>query len=407
MGFLSRAESASLSVAAGMLLTATTGFATVIPGGNIIGNETWTVAGSPYDVLGDVTIPVGASLTIDAGVLVNSGPSDLQAGGVDVNFVEFIVEGSLNVNGTCALPVEFSSNGGWYGIRELPGATVCQLTDVRIRGAFRGVTHAGSVLDLENVDIDDCGVDLDMTGGGAYTLQGTIRGSRFVGAITFPSGVRWEHNGGPAGTAGGLTMAPGSTYAATVRGPFDSDRMFVIGTVTLDGTLELDVSASTVAVGDSVPLMINDGVDPIVGTFASHPEGTFIPTTGFDGLVIDYSLGGGQNDLGLRGTTLVGVEPGANVRTRRITGIRPNPSDAGQVIRLELPSVPANARIEVFDLLGRSVRRLAVLPASGGVHEVAWDGRDAGGRTLPAGLYLVRLVIDGVPADDRPVVRVR
>ena len=41
---------------------------TPVPGGPISG--TWTLAGSPYQVIGETTIPNGQTLTIEPGVLV-------------------------------------------------------------------------------------------------------------------------------------------------------------------------------------------------------------------------------------------------------------------------------------------------------------------------------------------------
>jgi hypothetical protein len=43
-------------------------------------------------------------------------------------------------------------------------------------------------------------------------------------------------------------------------------------------------------------------------------------------------------------------------------------------------------RIEIFDLTGRRVRRF-----EGPFHDALWwDGSDANGRSLPAGVFLVR-----------------
>ena len=39
---------------------------TTLPGG-IVANQTWTAAGSPYLVQGDITIPAGGQLTIQPG----------------------------------------------------------------------------------------------------------------------------------------------------------------------------------------------------------------------------------------------------------------------------------------------------------------------------------------------------
>ena len=53
-----------------------TNASTTVPGGNIY-STTWTTAGSPYNVIGDIVIPNGETLSIDPGVYVyfdyNSG----------------------------------------------------------------------------------------------------------------------------------------------------------------------------------------------------------------------------------------------------------------------------------------------------------------------------------------------
>jgi len=45
----------------------------------------------------------------------------------------------------------------------------------------------------------------------------------------------------------------------------------------------------------------------------------------------------------------------------------------------------------VFDLAGSLVKELAAGPHAAGPHQAAWDGTDAGGRLVGAGVYLVRL----------------
>ena len=54
--------------------------------------------------------------------------------------------------------------------------------------------------------------------------------------------------------------------------------------------------------------------------------------------------------------------------------------------------------IEVYDLGGHRVRDLSYRRGQpSGVHEVAWDGRDDSGRTVPPGIYLMRVRL---PVDD-------
>ena len=47
--------------------------------------------------------------------------------------------------------------------------------------------------------------------------------------------------------------------------------------------------------------------------------------------------------------------------------------------------------LEVFDLLGRRVRRFSADPARSGPHELVWDGQDEAGRKVGSGIYVIRL----------------
>jgi len=67
-----------------------------------------------------------------------------------------------------------------------------------------------------------------------------------------------------------------------------------------------------------------------------------------------------------------------------------NPFRRSTVLRFNLPR-PATARLEVFDLRGRLLRRLVAEHQSAGLHAVTWDGRDAAGLRLASGTYVARL----------------
>ncbi|MBC8424619.1 hypothetical protein H8E07_10885 [bacterium] len=62
------------------------------------------------------------------------------------------------------------------------------------------------------------------------------------------------------------------------------------------------------------------------------------------------------------------------------------------------------ARLTVYDLQGRLVRRLHDGELAAGPHVRAWDGRGDGGRRLAGGPYLVRLDAPGAPPQTRKVV---
>ncbi|MCL2779095.1 MAG: DUF5123 domain-containing protein [Polyangiaceae bacterium] len=104
--------------------------ATSVPSGDLNGNVTWTAAGSPYNLDGDVTIVAGSSLTIEAGVTVQVKKGDTANSGTDKTKTELIVNGSLETQGTKENPVVFTSaeagpaTDDWYGIRVLSGGAM-------------------------------------------------------------------------------------------------------------------------------------------------------------------------------------------------------------------------------------------------------------------------------------------
>ncbi|HPF36164.1 MAG TPA: FlgD immunoglobulin-like domain containing protein [Candidatus Krumholzibacteria bacterium] len=79
----------------------------------------------------------------------------------------------------------------------------------------------------------------------------------------------------------------------------------------------------------------------------------------------------------------------------------PNPFNPSTTLAFDLPAAAA-ARLDVFDVSGRRVRRLWEGTAPAGRSEVTWDGRDDGGRALPSGTYLARL---STAAGETPVRR--
>lgn len=74
--------------------------------------------------------------------------------------------------------------------------------------------------------------------------------------------------------------------------------------------------------------------------------------------------------------------------------IAPNPFNPSTRIAFDLATA-GPVRVEVFDVRGRSVRRLVAGSLPAGRHDVVWDGRDDAGNVVASGAYVARLVAEG------------
>ena len=88
-----------------------------------------------------------------------------------------------------------------------------------------------------------------------------------------------------------------------------------------------------------------------------------------------------------------------------LEGGYPNPFRDAVHIRYGLPE-DADARLVIFDTLGREVALLVDEEQRAGFHEVVWEGRDRTGSPVASGVYFARLLVDGRSLTES-IVRVR
>ncbi|MGH7596287.1 MAG: M12 family metallo-peptidase [bacterium] len=69
----------------------------------------------------------------------------------------------------------------------------------------------------------------------------------------------------------------------------------------------------------------------------------------------------------------------------------PNPFNPETAIRFGLPK-DERVQLQIIDLLGREVRKLADSDFSAGYHSVVWDGKDNAGNIVPSGVYIYQIV---------------
>ena len=70
--------------------------------------------------------------------------------------------------------------------------------------------------------------------------------------------------------------------------------------------------------------------------------------------------------------------------------VRPNPTRGATSFTLDLAR-GGRVGLDIFDSSGRSVRRLSRGVLVAGHHRLEWDGRDASGRRVAAGVYFARI----------------
>ena len=68
----------------------------------------------------------------------------------------------------------------------------------------------------------------------------------------------------------------------------------------------------------------------------------------------------------------------------------PNPFRDGTTLHFQL-AIAGEAAIQIVDLRGRVVRRVAHGSYAAEPSTVPWDGKDDAGRKVPTGVYVVRL----------------
>jgi hypothetical protein len=85
----------------------------------------------------------------------------------------------------------------------------------------------------------------------------------------------------------------------------------------------------------------------------------------------------------------------------------PNPARGATAWSLGVEQA-GSVRLILFSPDGRRVRDLGErLVAAGAQAPIAWDGRDQRGESVPAGVYLARLLYNNRPAAERRVVVIR
>jgi flagellar hook assembly protein FlgD len=87
--------------------------------------------------------------------------------------------------------------------------------------------------------------------------------------------------------------------------------------------------------------------------------------------------------------------PEVNIPQERVLiSSYPNPFNAGTQIKIDLPRSGETTLI-IFNARGENLRTLTQSYLEQGNHTFSWQGKDAQGKDLPAGVYLARIESSG------------
>ena len=83
----------------------------------------------------------------------------------------------------------------------------------------------------------------------------------------------------------------------------------------------------------------------------------------------------------------------------------PNPFNPATTIPLAVPAGAKNVDLTIYNVLGQPMRQVWTGPLPAGEHRLTWDGRDAQGRPVAAGVYVYRLQV-GEQTRTRKMVKI-
>jgi len=192
------------------------------------------------------------------------------------------------------------------------------------------------------------------------------------GVITITKGVMTitgDNDSGDPPDSSVVEDMPQPYVSDTVVADWPSDTIVVDPTVD---TVIVDIPGDTASIDPGIVI-----IDPPLDTFPVWD------TTDIGAQPFDSTETGRDSDI---------KSPDAFARDVPLDPVTnyPNPFNAGTTIRY---SVTQGHRVSVvvYDLLGRTVSTLVDRYQTEGDYSIPWDGHDAQGRAVPAGIYLIRV----------------
>ena len=199
-------------------------------------DTTWDQTDAAQVIAGNITVPLGVTLTIEEGVVVKS---QMVAFGGSYSYLSLIVEGTLNVNGTEDNPVVFTSTkdtthggktndsatpaapGDWGSIKFQEGSTGT-VRNAQIYYASSAILATDSSPELTHCQLRNSSIGIQATGSSAsptITLSSIVGNGQGAvaqsGATINASENWWGAADGPKGqgTGSGDSVSEGVDWS--------------------------------------------------------------------------------------------------------------------------------------------------------------------------------------------------
>ena len=252
-----------------------------------------------------------------------------------------------------------------------------------------------------DAEINPCDLHLltDLDGDGAVELVGTSERNLFFDFDAIP-------------TYHGLSLwqvdASGGVERHDLLGPEvlvpDEDGVLARD-LTGDGLLDLVVVDINEATGPAVVVLVGqrDGIPVVEGRYRLPGVGSQVLAGDVNGdgatdlVVLGRSVEGGDGgafvflNQGIPAATAIAAEMATTPSAFALGANYPNPFNPATTIPLSVAAGAGDVDLTIYNVLGQPVRQVWNGPLAAGEHRLAWDGRDAQGQSVAAGVYLVRL----------------
>ena len=174
-----------------------------------------------------------------------------------------------------------------------------------------------------------------------------------------------------------------------------------------DGVLDVAIVAANSTVGPALVVLLgqHNGVPVLEGYYPLPGESNQVLTSDVNGdgdtdlVVLGTSVAsdnGGVSVFINQGTpaTAVASETAATPTAFTLGANYPNPFNPATTIPLAVPAGAKNVDLTIYNVLGQPLRRVWSGPLPAGEHQLTWDGQDAQGKPVAAGVYMYRVQVD-------------